>query len=102
MKKKHLKAEIAKLQNEVRWAEYRNTNYRNTIAKLTGVPFVFGYNPDDMSMVEGNKRTYGWFQPAVRTTSYVAVEETENEMALRLGFDKFNALLAGQFIDEVK
>jgi len=26
--------------------------------------------------------------------------ETEEEMAVRLGFDKFNALLAGQYKDE--
>ena len=95
MKKKQLKQQVAKLENELRWSEYRENRYRQQIAKLTGVEFVFGIDTTDMT-ADGPT----WHQPIARQP-YVSVE-TENEQALRLGFDKFNALLAGQFVDEVK
>jgi hypothetical protein len=62
-----VKAELAlterKVQNTTNRAEYANAYYRRIIENLTGVKFVFGYDPNDRSMVEGNENTYGWYQP---------------------------------------
>ena len=68
-----VKAELALTQQKVRntasRGEYANAYYRRIIESLTGKKFVFGYDPTDRSMVEGNENTYGWFIPA-ETTGY--------------------------------
>lgn len=68
--KKQLKRQIAELQSDlasanrkVSVAEYTNARYRRTIENLTGKKFVFGFNPNDRSMLEGMESTYGWFIP---------------------------------------
>lgn len=57
------KAELAKVQRNVSWGEYHNARYRRIIENLTGKKFVFGFDRTDLSMVEGNENTYGWFIP---------------------------------------
>jgi|APCry1669189567_1035234.scaffolds.fasta_scaffold00820_12 hypothetical protein len=63
-----VKAELAKaerkVQSTVAMREYSNARYRRIIERLSGKKYVFGYDPTDRSMIEGDERTYGWFIPA--------------------------------------
>jgi len=71
MTKKQLKKELAEAKIalsvanlEIAVAERRNARYRRMIERASGKKFVFGYDPTDRSMIEGDERTYGWFIPA--------------------------------------
>jgi hypothetical protein len=85
------KADIAKLQTDLKWSEYRNQNYRNAIEKLTGQVFVFGYDPSDNSMVAGNAKTHGWF--LVDPKHVHLVDEAEDIIAFG-GYDQYLASLS--------
>ena len=55
--------ELEQVKSQLKWAEYREARYRKMIERATGQKFVFGFDPNDNSMVEGEERTYGWFIP---------------------------------------
>ena len=42
---------------------------RSIIQNITGQKFVYGFDPNDASMVSGKPSTYGWFIPTP-TPSY--------------------------------
>ena len=72
--------EMGQVKSQLKWAEYRNGRYRKMIERGTGQKFVFGFDPNDGSMVEGDERTYGWFIPTARVAYVKASPELLAEL----------------------
>jgi hypothetical protein len=67
--KRTVETELEQVKRQLRMAQYREARYRKMFERATGETFVFGFDPTDASMVEGDERTYGWFIPTP-TPSY--------------------------------
>ena len=61
LKIESLEAELAEAKKAHTWCEYQAQRQRRLIERVTGMKYVFGYNPEDLSMAEGNEATYGWY-----------------------------------------
>jgi hypothetical protein len=62
--------------------QYHNERVlRARIEKLSGKKFVFGYDPTDSSMVEGNDNTYGWFLSNIDVDMTWTTEVSEQEVS---------------------
>jgi len=84
-------AQITKLQNDLKWSEYRNQQYRTKIEKLTGQVFVFGYDPSDNTMEAGNAKTHGWF---LVDPKHVHLVDEAEDIIVAGGYDQYVAGLA--------
>lgn len=61
MQIEELQKQIRNAKRDLSWAEYRSARYRNTIERVTGGKFVWGYDPTDASMLESDPSTHGWY-----------------------------------------
>lgn len=56
-----LEAELAQTKNAHKWCDYTAKRHRRLIERVSGMKFVFGFNPEDPSMKQGDESTYDWY-----------------------------------------